>query len=114
MLPNLGIDVMPDQMDFFQILPNGPGKSIIRGAVFGLPDSAAKCASRGYLSDRINRQTNREDTWLCERVQRGLQSSSYEPGRLSTLERWMLEFHELLRERIPGSAAAPTPPSRFA
>ena len=39
MLPNLGIDVMPDQMDFFQILPNGPGKSIIRGAVYGLPDT---------------------------------------------------------------------------
>ncbi len=26
MLPNLGIDVFPDQMDFFQVLPRGPGK----------------------------------------------------------------------------------------
>ena len=67
----------------------------------GFPTSAARCAIARYLSDRINRQTNREDAWLCERVQRGLQSSSYVPGRLSGLERWMLEFHELLRERIP-------------
>ena len=65
-----------------------------------------------FLSDRINQQTNREDTWLCERVQRGLQSSSYVPGRLSTLERWMLEFHELLRSRIP-EARLPSPPARF-
>ena len=113
MLPNLGIDVMPDQMDFFQILPNGPGKAIIRGAVFGLPDTRREMRIARFLSDRINRQTNREDTWLCERVQRGLQSSSYVPGRLSTLERWMLEFHELLRERIP-EVRLPSAPARFA
>ena len=113
MLPNLGIDVMPDQMDFFQILPNGPGKSIIRGALFGLPDDRREMRIARYLSDRINRQTNREDAWLCERVQRGLQSSSYVPGRLSGLERWMLEFHELLRERIP-EVQLPVAPARFA
>ena len=32
LLPNLGIDVFPDQMDFFQVLPRGPGKCTIRGA----------------------------------------------------------------------------------
>ncbi len=31
MLPNLGIDVFPEQMDFFQVLPAGPGKCTIRG-----------------------------------------------------------------------------------
>ena len=113
MLPNLGIDVTPDQMDFFQILPNGPGKAIIRGALYGLPDARREMRIARFLSDRINRQTNREDTWLCERVQRGLQSSSYVPGRLSTLERWMLEFHELLRERIP-EVRLPAAPARFA
>ena len=48
-LPNLGIDVFPDQMDFFQVLPAGPGKCMVRGAVFGLPGRAAgncvRCAS---------------------------------------------------------------------
>jgi len=54
-----------------------------------------------YLSSRINTQVNNEDRWLCSRVQRGLASGSYRPGPLSRLERWMLEFHDLLRERIP-------------
>jgi phenylpropionate dioxygenase-like ring-hydroxylating dioxygenase large terminal subunit len=100
-LPNLGIDVYPDQMDFFQVLPGGPGKCIIRGGVFGLPGAGRELRAVRYLSDRINKSVNAEDRWLCERVQRGLASSSYQPGPLSRLEGCMLEFHNLLRQRIP-------------
>jgi phenylpropionate dioxygenase-like ring-hydroxylating dioxygenase large terminal subunit len=111
-LPNLGIDVFPDQMDFFQVLPNGPGRCIIRGAVFGLPDERREMRAARYLSSRINTQVNNEDRWLCNRVQRGLASGSYRPGPLSRLERWMLEFHDLLRERIPEFRLA-NPPEQF-
>ena len=45
-LPNLGIDVFPDQMDFFQLLPGGPGKCIVRGATFGLPGTQRRAARR--------------------------------------------------------------------
>ncbi len=108
-LPNLGIDVFPDQMDFFQVLPDGPGRCLIRGAVFGLPDERREMRAVRYLSSRINTQVNNEDKWLCSRVQRGLASPSYRPGPLSQLERWMLEFHDLLRARIPefGLSQAP-------
>jgi phenylpropionate dioxygenase-like ring-hydroxylating dioxygenase large terminal subunit len=101
LLPNLGLDVYPDQMDFFQVLPRGPGRTTIRGGLFGLPDPRREMRVARFLSDRINRQVNREDRWLCERVQKGLASSSYQPGPLSTIETWMLEFHELLRACIP-------------
>jgi phenylpropionate dioxygenase-like ring-hydroxylating dioxygenase large terminal subunit len=100
-LPNLGIDVYPDMMDFFQVLPAGPGKCMIRGAVFGLPGDTRELRAVRFLSGRINASVNNEDKWLCERVQRGLASSSYQPGPLSTLEGCMLEFHNLLRQRIP-------------
>ncbi len=113
MLPNLGIDVMPDQIDFFQVLPDGPARTIIRSATLGLPDSRREMRIARFLTDRINRQTNQEDAWLCERVQRGLQSTSYVPGPLSTLESWMAEFHDLLRERIPEARLARAP-ERFA
>jgi phenylpropionate dioxygenase-like ring-hydroxylating dioxygenase large terminal subunit len=108
-LPNLGIDVFPDQMDFFQLLPAGPGKCMVRGGVFGLPDERREMRAVRYLSSRINNQVNNEDKWLCARVQRGLASGSYKPGPLSQLERWMLEFHNLLRERIPEFALASAP-----
>jgi phenylpropionate dioxygenase-like ring-hydroxylating dioxygenase large terminal subunit len=113
MLPNLGVDVFPDQMDFFQVLPRGPGKCTIRGGSFARPDARREMRVVRYLSARINRQVQREDEFLCKRVQQGLASSSYEPGPLSTLESCMLEFHELLREKIP-EVRLPSAPARFA
>ena len=113
MIPNLGVDVFPDQMDFFQVLPRGPGKCTIRGATFALPDERREMRIARYLNMRINRQVQREDEFLCRRVQQGLASESYEPGPLSRLENCMLEFHELLRERIPETRLA-QPPARFA
>jgi phenylpropionate dioxygenase-like ring-hydroxylating dioxygenase large terminal subunit len=112
-LPNLGIDVFPDQMDFFQVLQRGAGKCTIRGASYGLPDERREMRIARYLSSRINRQVQREDESLCKRVQQGLASPSYEPGPLSRLENCMLEFHDLLRERIP-EARLPRPPAHFA
>jgi phenylpropionate dioxygenase-like ring-hydroxylating dioxygenase large terminal subunit len=113
MLPNLGIDIFPDQMDFFQVLPRGPGKCTIRGACFALPDERREMRILRYLGARINRQVQGEDKFLCTRVQRGLSSSSYEPGPLSRLENCMLEFHEQLRARIP-ETRLPEAPARFA
>ena len=109
MLPNLGIDVFPDQMDFFQVLPRGPGQCTIRGGTFGLPNPNRSMRAVRYLNARINRQVQREDEFLCRRVQRGLASSSYEPGPLSRLERCMWNFHEILRERIPEARHARAP-----
>ena len=108
-LPNLGIDVFPDQMDFFQVLPVSPGKCMVRGATFGLPGDSAELRAVRFLSNRINTQVNNEDKWLCQRVQRGLASSSYKPGPLSRLECYMHEFHTLLRERIPEFRLASAP-----
>jgi len=113
MLPNLGIDVYPDQMDFFQVLPRGAGKCTIRGGSFAQPDSRREMRIARYLSARISRQVQREDEFLCRRVQQGLASGSYEPGPLSTLENCMLEFHDMLRERIP-EVRLPSAPARFA
>jgi len=113
LLPNLGIDVFPDQMDFFQVLPRGPGKCTIRGGTFGLPADGRVLRAVRYLNARINRSVQREDEFLCRRVQRGLASSSYEPGPLSSLESCVLEFHDLLRARIPEARLA-NAPSHFA
>jgi phenylpropionate dioxygenase-like ring-hydroxylating dioxygenase large terminal subunit len=112
-LPNLGLDIMPEQMDFFQVLPRGPGKTVIRGAAFGLPDERREMRLIRWLGNRINMQVNEEDRTLCERLQRGINDSAYRPGPLSRIETWMLEFHDLLRARIP-EVSLPARPARFA
>ena len=109
MLPNLGIDVYPDQMDFFQVLPRGPGKCRIRGGTYGLPDTRREMRVLRYLNARINRQVQREDEDLCRRVQRGLNSGFYRPGPLSTLEQCILQFHDLIRARIPQTCGDQAP-----
>ena len=112
-LPNLGIDVFPEQMDFFQVLPLAPGRCMIRSAQFAHPDSRREAQLARRLGARLNAQVNREDRELCARVQQGLASPSYEPGPLSGLECFMLEFHELLRARIP-EVRLPRAPAQFA
>jgi phenylpropionate dioxygenase-like ring-hydroxylating dioxygenase large terminal subunit len=112
-LPNLGLDIMPEQMDFFQVLPKGPGKTMIRGAAFGRRDERREMRLIRWLGNRINMHVNNEDRFLCERLQRGLADSAYRPGPLSQLETWMMEFHGLLRARIP-EAQLPEAPARFA
>jgi phenylpropionate dioxygenase-like ring-hydroxylating dioxygenase large terminal subunit len=112
-VPNLGLDIMPEQLDFFQVLPRGPGRTVIRGAAFGLPDERREMRLIRWLGNRINMQVNEEDRLLCERLQRGINDSAYRPGPLSRIETWMLEFHDLLRTRIP-EVSLPAPPARFA
>jgi phenylpropionate dioxygenase-like ring-hydroxylating dioxygenase large terminal subunit len=109
MLPNLGIDVYPDQMDFFQVLPRGPGKCTIRGGTYGLPDDRREMRVLRYLNARINRQVQAEDDDLCRRVQRGLASSFYRPGPLSTHEVCISQFHDLVRSRIPATLQTVAP-----
>ena len=112
-LPNLGIDLFPEQIDFFQIVPRGPGRCTIRSGSFGRPDDRREMRPLRYLGARLNAAVNAEDRALCARVQRGLQSGSYRPGPLSWIERWMVEFHDLLEERIPEIRDA-APPAAFA
>ncbi len=90
-----------------------PGELHHPWRLFALPDARREMRIVRYLSARINRQVQREDEFLCRRVQLGLQSGSYEPGPLSRLENCMLEFHDLLRERIPEVRLA-SAPARFA
>ena len=84
-------------MDFFQVLPAGPGKCMIRGAVFGLPNASREMRARALPEQPHQHAVNNEDKWLCERVQRGLASSSYRPGPLVPAR----ELHA----RVPQSAA---------
>jgi len=111
-LPNLGMDFYPEQMDFFQILPTHDGKTRLRYARYGLPDARPEVATLRRLGLRLNRSVNAEDKTLCLLVQRGIESSAYTPGPLSTLERWMGTFHAQLEAAIP-EIRRPHPPAEW-
>jgi phenylpropionate dioxygenase-like ring-hydroxylating dioxygenase large terminal subunit len=101
MFPNLAFDIYPDMIDYFQILPVAPGRSLSRARSYALPDSRREMRAARYLNQRINRLVGQEDVDLVEGVQAGLRSRSYSVGRLSRKEARVKQFHDLIRSRIP-------------
>ncbi|MEO2175321.1 MAG: SRPBCC family protein, partial [bacterium] len=103
--PNTFIDIYPEKMDFFQILPIGPGKSQLRGRSYALHKSATdrsrEMKAVRYLNNRINAQVQHEDNVLTASVQEGLASSSYSVGVLLDKEVLVKQFGDFVRSRIP-------------
>ncbi|HEX9805745.1 MAG TPA: aromatic ring-hydroxylating dioxygenase subunit alpha [Alteraurantiacibacter sp.] len=99
--PNVAFDIYPDQVDFMQWLPIGPGESLIREISYVLPDERREMRAARYLNWRINRQVNAEDTALIARVQQGMESRSFSMGPLSEKEVCLRHFCRRMREVIP-------------
>jgi phenylpropionate dioxygenase-like ring-hydroxylating dioxygenase large terminal subunit len=109
MLPNFAFDIYPEQMDFFQVIPIAPGKSRLRGRMYGLPSNDRRMRATRWLSGRINMEVFLEDNALIESVQAGLGTSAYGQGYFSEKEICLRQFHDMIREAIP-VAAQVTPP----
>jgi phenylpropionate dioxygenase-like ring-hydroxylating dioxygenase large terminal subunit len=109
MPPNIGIDVYPDSMDVFQILPRTAETCLVRYPIFAPRNNTRETRVLRYLNRRINRQVMLEDKELCERVQQGLSSHGYRPGPLSELEVAIKDFHDRIRAAIPDAALPDTP-----
>ena len=100
--PNTMLNILPGRLQTNRVLPLGPGRCRIEfdfyyRAPAGADDAEAAAARRAAdlaFSDEVQL----EDVTICEDVQRGLASGSYEAGRLNPLrENAVHHFHELLR-----------------
>ncbi|WP_277981938.1 aromatic ring-hydroxylating oxygenase subunit alpha [Sphingomonas phyllosphaerae] len=109
--PNMAFDLYADQIDFMQWLPLTPTTSLLREMSFALPDERREMKLVRYANWRINRTVNAEDTWLIERVQQGMASSSYTAGPIGASEVCLRSFAAKIRERIPEARQhrAPSP-----
>ncbi|HWA91082.1 MAG TPA: aromatic ring-hydroxylating dioxygenase subunit alpha [Rhizomicrobium sp.] len=116
--PNTAFDVYPDQVDFMQFIPVSPTACLIREIAYVRPDARREVGGARYLTWRINRQVNAEDTVLISRVQAGMESGSYESGPLAESEVCLAAFARRMRDAIPGPVferrAADTAPRRAA
>ena len=101
LFPCVAFDIYPDQVDFMQWLPVSATTSVIREISYALPDERREMRASRYLNWRINRRVNAEDTELIARVQRGMESDSYEPGPLGVSEVALRSFAAKLRAFIP-------------
>lgn len=99
--PNLGIDLYPEMLDTFQIIPLEVHTTMVRASFYGHQNPTAEEIELRRLNRLINGPINEEDRRLCLGVEKGLQSYGYQPGPLSSQESCIFNFHELIRSQIP-------------
>lgn len=101
--PSVSLDVYPDLIDFFHIVPLSPGRSLMRCGAYGLPDAGREAKACRYLNKRINGQVHAEDLALIASVQGGLSTSAYDTGVLGDKEVAAAAFQRWVREDLPAA-----------
>ena len=98
------IDVYPDMMDTWRIEPCRHGRAADADDGDGLrhPDEGVRDRLVRRLNWKINGLVMDEDVELCDGVQEGLEALTYERGVLNATENAVANFHDLLREAVPG------------
>ena len=95
--PNTMLNILPGRLQTNRVLPLGADRCLVEFDFFyaaRADDDAARRAADLAFSDEVQV----EDVTICEEVQRGLASGSYEAGRLNPLrENAVHHFQELLR-----------------
>jgi len=101
--PNGSIELYPEQVAFFQVIPERPGKCWVRAVSYGLPDDRREVSAARFANWRINDKVQAEDEFLVQDVQEGLKSRSYSVGYLSEKEVALRLFHDTLRSHLPAA-----------
>jgi choline monooxygenase len=93
--PNVMLNIYPDNLSSNVIVPIGPDKTLTIFEWFGYGEAAEVKESTIKFSDEIQQ----EDILICEAVQKGLASKTYQTGRFSPKrENGVHHFHLLLDE----------------
>ena len=99
--PNIMLNILPGRMQTNRILPLGPERCRVEFDFYYAQDEKAqsRIAGDAEFSDEVQL----EDVAICEAVQRGLASGSYESGRLCPKrESGVWHFHNKLRAAYSG------------
>ncbi len=102
--PNVMLNIMPGRMQTNRILPLGPDRCRVEFDYYYAQDdkALARIARDQEFSDEIQQ----EDIMICEAVQKGLTSGSYEAGRLCPKrESAVWHFHNQLRAAYADAGA---------
>ena len=94
--PNIMLNIMPGRLQTNRILPLGPQRCRVEFDFYYAQDekALARIARDAEFSDEVQL----EDVGICEAVQRGLASGTYDAGRLCPKrESGVWHFHNLLR-----------------
>jgi choline monooxygenase len=99
MFPNLMLNLYPDHVQLNAVLPAGPGRCRVRFEWFVPEPRPADWDERFAANFAFSDAVQAEDIALCEAVQRGLGSRTYDNPRIcEARENGVAHFHGLWRE----------------
>lgn len=99
--PNFMINIYESTMDTNVVLPLGPEKCLCIFDFFFADTESEKAKAYIEQSLAVAHQVQLEDQDICEEVQRGLNSTSYDTGRFSVRrEAGGYHFHQILARRL--------------
>jgi choline monooxygenase len=97
--PNTMLNILPGRLQTNRVVPLGVDRCRVEFDFYYALDESEEAAARRLADLSFSDEVQVEDLTICEDVQRGLASGSYEPGRLNPLrENAVHHFHELLRK----------------
>ncbi len=97
--PNMMLNFYPDNLQINIIFPLGHDRTLTRFEWYFEQPGTGEGWESMQQSIRFSDQVQKEDIFLCEAVQRGLESRSYDRGRFSVKrENGVHHFHLLLNE----------------
>jgi choline monooxygenase len=97
------LNILPGRLQTNRVLPLGVDRCRVEFDFYYTPinsgpDGSAEAQARRARDIAFSDEVQDEDVTICQDVQRGLASGSYEAGRLNPLrENAVHHFHELLR-----------------
>jgi phenylpropionate dioxygenase-like ring-hydroxylating dioxygenase large terminal subunit len=95
--PNTTIDLYPDQVNTWQLRPDGVDRTLDVSASYRPPNSSARTRLVQWTNQRLNTLVLNEDIDLVDNVQQGLRTRGYECGPLSERERPVAWFADRIR-----------------
>lgn len=105
--PNTMLNILPGRLQTNRVLPLGVDRCRVEFDFYYAPDASEAAQARRAADIAFSDEVQAEDVTICEDVQRGLASGSYEAGRLNPLrENAVHHFHELLRRAYRGASAS--------
>ncbi|WP_430388955.1 aromatic ring-hydroxylating oxygenase subunit alpha [Dyella sp. 20L07] len=106
--PNTMLNILPGRLQTNRVLPLGVDRCRVVFDFYYPPDDSAKALSRRAKDVAFSDEVQDEDVTICQDVQRGLASGSYDAGRLNPLrENAVHHFHELVRRAYRESLITP-------
>jgi choline monooxygenase len=99
MWPNTMLNILPGRLQTNRVIPRGVDRCRVEFDFYYAVDESEEAAQRRLADLSFSDEVQFEDLTICEDVQRGLSSGSYQPGRLNPLrENAVHHFHEILRK----------------